>query len=450
MQSIRSYLTSLNLSSIREHIGDMRHLPLLSLLNIVIGILTVLVVVAFRMSIEWGHELLLGVDFKSISEMPAWARFCVPLGGAVLVALVGRFLKVDGRQVGVIHVMHQQQVADSRMPLRNSLMQFVGGSLALSSGSPGGWLGPAIHLGASAASLVHWRLSLPPDSVRTLLAASVASAITACIDTPIAGVLLASEVILLRFTFASFVPVMLAAGTSSVIMRILGFGPLIQFPEVTLAMNSLTEFALILPAGILIGLIAAGFNYSIEITSGIHIRSFTIRCLIVGLVVGLVALAWNEILGSGFEVFTFDLEYWQAWTFVALIGFILVKFLLVSLSVGFGMPVGIISPCLVTGAVFGVVMYKTVVLIMPAAETSDLAFYMLLGSCAMLAAVLNAPLTALITVFELSGSTHIIFSEMLLIAVACLTAAPLYGRKSVFEARLRVITDVSRTQSRGN
>ena len=243
---------------------------------------------------------------------------------------------------------------------------------------------------------------------------------------------------------------MLAAGTSGVIMRILGYGPLIQFPEVTLAMNSLTEFALILPAGILIGLIAAGFNYSIEITSGIHIRSFTIRCLIVGVVVGLVALAWDEILGSGFGVFTFDLEHWQAWTFVALIGFILVKFLLVSLSVGFGMPVGIISPCLVTGAVFGVVMYKTVVLFMPAAETSDLAFYMLLGSCAMLAAVLNAPLTALITVFELSGSPHIIFSEMLLIAVACLTAAPLYGRKSVFEARLRVITDVSSTQPRGN
>lgn len=434
----------------RDHIGDVRHLPLLSLLNVVIGILTVWLVIAFRASIEWGYQLILGVDFRSVPELPGWARFCVPLGGAALVAVIGRYLRVDGRQVGVVHVMHQQQIADSKMPLRNTLMQFLGGSAALSFGSPGGWLGPAIHLGASAASLIHWRLSLPPDSVRTLLAASIASAITACIDTPIAGVLLASEVILLRFTLASFVPVMLAAGTSSVIMKLLGYAPLIEFPEITLAMNSLTEFALILPAGILIGLIAAGFNYSIEITSGIHIRSFTIRCLIVGLVVGLVALAWDTILGSGFGVFTFDLGYWQTWTFFALIGFILLKFLLVSLSVGFGMPVGIISPCLVTGAVFGVIMYKTVVLFMPAAETSDLAFYMLLGSCAMFAAVLNAPLTALITVFELSGSTHIIFSEMLLIAVACLTAAPLYGRKSVFEARLRALSDVSISQTRSS
>ena len=425
----------------RNQFGNYRDLPLMSLLTILVGILTSLIVITFRFLIVNIRDFILGSQGFANANLSNWQLFVIPFVGVIGVAVVGHYLKVDGRQVGIVHVMHRRNFANSTMPYRNSLMQFIGGSIALSTGSPGGWLGPSIHLGASTAALVYGRFTLPPDAVLTLLAAGIAAAITACIDTPIAGILFAAEVVLLRFTLKSFVPVILAAGVSSVMIRLLGFGPLIEFPELHIAMVSLTEFALILPAGIAIGLIAACFNYSIEIASGIQMRNFSIRCLVVGIVIGLVAYIWPHLLGTGFELIRFDLSYWNSWTILGLLGFVLLKLTLVSLSVGFGMPVGIVSPCLVAGALFGVIMYKIAMFAMPMAETSDLAFYMLLGSCAMFAAVLNAPLTALVCVLELCGMPQIMFSAMLLIAVADLTAAPLYGRKSVFEARLRVINE---------
>ncbi|MCY4655202.1 MAG: chloride channel protein [Gammaproteobacteria bacterium] len=427
-----------------ESKSSVRHLPLLSLLAALVAVLATGLVIAFRLVIEWSHNIILGVTHTEINDLLDWQRFLIPLCGAGLVALTGYLLKVDGRMVGTSHVMYRSRQDNPKMPSRNALMQFIGGGIALSSGSPGGWLGPSMHIGATGSSMVYRHFDLPDDSIRTLLAAGVAAAITACIDTPIAGLVLACEVVLLQFRILSFVPVMLAAGISSVIMYVTKFPPLIAFPEFHSEIYAITDFLIILPAGIVLGLFSAGFNYSIEITSTVRIENFTIRCLIVGLVVGIAAWLWPSLMGSGFEVFNFGLAHWQSWTLLALTGYILLKLMLVSVSVGFGMPVGIMGPSLVTGAVFGVLMYKAVGLLMPGAELPSLAFYMLIGACAMFSTVLNAPLAALITVLELSGEPKLMFPAMLLIVVANLTSALTYGQNSVFASRLRIMREADR------
>ena len=447
MLNLERFFPSRQLRPVQEDDSQLEQLRLLSILSVLIGGLTALLIAAFRVAIEWGHHLLFAADLARMAQMADWQRFCIPLGGALLVGLVGFLTQVDGRFVGIVHVVHQRNQPDLKMPLRNTLMQFIGGSLALGSGSPGGWLGPAVHLGASASTLVDRRSVKSRDSAQTLLAAGVAAAITACMDTPIAGILLASEVILLRYKLTSFVPVMLAAGTSGLLTHVLGFEPLIQFEVIGMTSLSMTEYLLLIPAGILIGLIATGFDFAIEITAGIQLK-FILRCLIVGLLLGTAALLWPEVLTTGFELLTWPASAWQAWTLSALIGLLCLKLIFVSLSVGFGMPVGIIGPCLVMGVIFGVIMYFTLQLILPNSTIADITVYMVLGSGAMLAAILNAPLTALVAVLELTGNPHMIIPAMILIAVADLTSTPLYGRKSVFKARLDAISPAYRSSNK--
>jgi CIC family chloride channel protein len=98
------------------------------------------------------------------------------------------------------------------MPLRNAIIQFVTGVIALASGQSGGREGPAIHLGAAGSSLIGHYLKLPNNSIRVLVGCGAAAAISASFNTPIAGVIFSMEVIIMEYTIAGFIPANLAAG----------------------------------------------------------------------------------------------------------------------------------------------------------------------------------------------------------------------------------------------
>jgi len=103
------------------------------------------------------------------------------------------------------------------LPIRNAIVQFFGGILALISGQSGGREDPAIHLGAASSSLLGQAFSLPNNSIRTLVACGTAAAIAGSFNTPIAGVIFAMEVVMMEFTIGSFIPVIIAAVASTLL-----------------------------------------------------------------------------------------------------------------------------------------------------------------------------------------------------------------------------------------
>ena len=105
------------------------------------------------------------------------------------------------------------------LPLRNAVIQFFGGAIALISGQSGGREGPAIHLGATAASLLGQKFQLPNNSIRTMIACGTAAAIASSFNTPIAGVIFAMEVVMMEYTVASFLPIIVAAVTSTLVSQ---------------------------------------------------------------------------------------------------------------------------------------------------------------------------------------------------------------------------------------
>jgi len=112
----------------------------------------------------------------------------------------------------VVHVLERLARHQGHMPLRNAIIQFVTGVIALASGQSGGREGPAIHLGAAGSSLIGHYLKLPNNSIRVLVGCGAAAAISASFNTPIAGVIFSMEVIIMEYTIAGFIPANLAAG----------------------------------------------------------------------------------------------------------------------------------------------------------------------------------------------------------------------------------------------
>lgn len=417
-------------------------LPLLTAIAAAIGIVVGLLVAAFRALIDLGLTYIPSLNvLEHFDLLGKPHHFLLPVGGAVIAILLLAALGKGSRVVGVVHVMERFSSSDVRMPLRNTVYQFFGGSLALIFGISGGREGPAIHLGASASSLIAHRLRLPHNAVRVLVACGIAAGIAASFNVPIASVVFTVEVIMMEYTIATFLPLMLAAFTSTILVQQIYPYEAI-FPVSTYTLSNYWELPFVVAVGVAIGIVASVFKYATELVAETKIGKVWHRMLAAGIITGSVALVFPQVLGMGWETASLLLSgdtsavARSAWIILALV---IAKLLVTSACVGAGLPVGIIGPSIVIGVMLGVLGGDVGLLLVPTANVSDPAFYGLLGAVAMLSAVLNAPLAALLTVMELSANHHVVLPGLVAIVAATLTTYVLYGRKSIFIQRLHAL-----------
>ena len=104
---------------------------------------------------------------------------------------------------------------------------------------------------------------------------------------------------------------------------------------------------------------------------------------------------------------------------------------------GVGMPGGVIGPLLFMGACIGGAVGIIANHLMPG-SASAVGFYVLLGMGAMMGAVLNAPLAAMMAILELTYNPNVIFPSMLVVVVACLTTRWAFGCEGLFQTLLAV------------
>jgi len=406
----------------------------LALLGLLSGIGTGGVILLFRSAIEWPLEYFLpGADSEAFEQLGQMARMLLPLAGAVGLGLFLHFLSVSDRRVGVAHVMHRLNYHQGYIQLRGAVIQFLLGVGTVITGQSAGREGPAVHLGAAFSSLLGQWLRLPNNSIRTLVACGVAAAIAASFDTPIAGVIFAMEVVMMEYTIGVFTPVILAAVSAAVLTRaVYGAEPAFEVPLVTL--QSLLELPWILLVAALIGVAAALFIQLIEAAGRFDHRPILLRLLMAGLFMVPFALLVPEVMGIGYDTVEQTINGQLAlWV---LLGVGLAKLVATGVSVGLGMPSSIIGPTLVTGATLGGALGLVGAALMPE-QASTVGFYAMLGMGAMMGAVLQAPLAALMALLEFTHNPHIIMPGMLAITVASLVTSEVFGKKAVFQSMLK-------------
>lgn len=426
-------LFSSHLNNFRHSLAYFDALPQLTLLGLLVGVFTGGIIVAFRFMIEMPLSILMTEHPDNFESLNVSDRVLFIFAGLFALAILLKLAGKKHSEVSVAHVLERIHGHQGKMPLANWLVQFLGAIIALVSGQSVGKEGPAVHLGAGAASQLGQWLRLPNNSMHTLIGCGVAAAIAAAFDTPMAGVIFAMEVIVMEYTIVGFVPVILSS-VMGTMMSQAAFGKSGLIVIGTGGMNSLLE----LPYMVIVGLsIAACASAYIRLNIyALHFQhhSIYLRLLAAGIITVSVAVFVPQVMGVGYDTVN------AAINGNILIGTLLLigvsKLVVTALVIGLGVPGGVIGPLLVIGAcaggAMGLLLHSSALDV-----ATNPGFYVILGMTGMMAATLNAPLAALVAVLELSYNPNMIFPAMLVIVVACVATRQLFKLDSIFIEQLR-------------
>ncbi len=419
-------LPNASIRTFRRRLASIEAVPQFAILGIASGLVTGLVIIAFRLMIEWPLGLIIS-DPENFEELDTLTALLLPVAGSIVLILILSFLSPTDRQIGVPHVLERLARHQGHMPLKNIIVQFVAGVVALASGQSGGREGPAIHLGAAGSSLIGHYLKLPNNSIRVLVGCGAAAAISASFNTPIAGVIFSMEVVLLEYTIAGFIPVILAAVAATLLTQaVFGSDTAFDVPQVSMA--SFYDLPVLVFEGIAIGVIAAIFVRVLFLTYRYAPEALWLKLLIAGSVTGIAATLIPEVMGIGYDTVNVALD--GNLPYMLLLIACVLKIITSSVAIAMGMPIGLIGPTLFIGAMAGGLIAHVADLV--PVEFSEPAFYVTLGMGATMGAVLQAPLAALMAVLELTNNPNIILPAMLVIIIANMTASQVFGIKSVF------------------
>ncbi len=413
---------------------------ILLLLGAVAGALTGLTAIVFRLGIDEAQALFLGVRGEYITSailaLPWWRVVLGPLLGGVAVALILRLFMADHRSRSVTHVIEAVATKGGALPLKDGLVAALISVLTLGSGGSAGREGPIVHLAATLAANIGRVLKLNPKRNMTLLGCGVASAVAASFNAPIAGAFFALEVVVGSYALDAFAPVVLASVIGTVISR-LYFG---DFPAFILphhyGLVSFWEFPAFALLGIVCAIVAGLFMWSVLFAEKMADRLPLPGYLLpvpAGLAVGVLALAFPQILGVGYEATDAALK--EQLPLVSMLLLLVVKTMATAITLGGRFGGGVFSPSLYLGAMTGGAFGIIAAAAFPEYAASQ-GVYTIVGMGAVASAVLGAPISTILIVFEMTGDYKVTIAVMLSASLASLIVHSL-GARSFFHWQLR-------------
>ncbi len=393
------------------------------LLAMIIGVVVSLATVALIESIALVQRVGYGdgseARFASIAAaQPWWRLLLVPLLGGLIVGLLIQTL--PGRRYhGIADVMEACAFNSGRMGVRSGLTAALAAAVSLGSGAPLGREGPAVHIGASLSAWLAERLGLNRSQTLALLGCGAAAAVTTSFNAPIAGVIFALEVVVGYYTLRVFAPVVIAS-LSAVVVHSYVYGSQPLFELDTIGTHTAIELPLFAVLGVLAALTVLCFIQVLVVLrkwwelSGLPLW---IRPAVAGLLIGLVAIKFPMILSIGYEPTKAALN--EAMLFNELVLLLVLKIAGTALALSSGFAGGVFSPSVFMGAMLGGVFILGLPHL-PFIE-ADQALYSVAGMAAVSSAMLGAPISTILIVFEITRDYGVTLAVMTAAAFASTT-----------------------------
>jgi CIC family chloride channel protein len=289
-----------------------------------------------------------------------------------------------------------------------------------------------VHLAAVISSRISDWIKADGITARDLMGCAVAAAVSASFNAPIAGALFALEVVLRHFAVHAFAPIVIASVAGTVINR-LEFGGVTEY---SLGGSGALQFYIELPAflllGLLCGLVATIFMRATFWVDdlGSTAQRLTgaprwIRPVVAGLILGGLAIFFPHIIGVGYETtsaaLTGELLLHEA------IIFTILKVAAAAITIGGRMGGGIFSPSLMIGAMTGLAFGIVATSVFPD-QSGEGTLYALAGMGAVAAAVLGAPISTTLIVFELTGDWQTGLAVMVAVSMSTALSSRLVHR----------------------
>ncbi|MEX3852992.1 ClcB-like voltage-gated chloride channel protein [Paraburkholderia sp. BR10923] len=406
--------------------------------SVVVGIVGAFATVAFRKGIELlqlaitGHS---GSFVETARSLPWTVRIWVPAAGGLV---AGVFLLIAQRHADRHpHSDYMEAVAigDGAVPVRLSLWRSVSSLFTIASGGSIGREGPMVQLAALASSLIGRWVHFDPPRLRLLVACGAAAGITSAYSAPIAGAFFVTEIVLGSIAMESFGPVVVAAVVANITMReFAGYKPPYEMPEFPTVTGP--EVLLFVALGALCGAAAPQFLRLLDASKQAFRKlpvALPVRLGIGGFVVGIISVAEPEVWGNGYSVVNSILH--SPWTWTALVLVLVCKLAATAATAGSGAVGGVFTPTLFVGAAVGSLFGQGMHALWPHATSAAYA-YAMVGMGAFLAGATQAPLMAILMIFEMTLSYQVVLPLMVSCVVAYFIARAI-GKTSMYEITLR-------------
>jgi H+/Cl- antiporter ClcA len=319
-----------------------------------------------------------------------------PICGGLVVGLMARFGSEKIRGHGIPEAIESILTGGSKVQPRVALLKPIASAVTIGTGGPFGAEGPIIMTGGAFGSISAQLLHLSADERKTLLVAGAAAGMAATFDAPLASIMLAVELLLFEWRPRSFIPVAAAVAVATAVrIPLLGTGPIFPMPTGSLHLDA-ASYALCIVSGAVAGLLA------LLATSLVYLSEDTFARLpihwmwwpaIGGVIIGIGGLIVPQALGVGYDVIGSELN--GTATVNLMVGILIVKTLIWSLSLGSGTSGGVLAPMLMIGGALGGLQAE----IFPHVAAG---FWPLVGLAGVLGGVMRSPLTGVIFALELT------------------------------------------------
>lgn len=358
--------------------------------------------------------------------LPWWRIIAATTVGGLVVGLILHFYLPGKRPQGVADVIEAEMVKGGRIDHGSGFAAALVSVLTVSSGGSSGREGPVVHLAACLSAFVAEKLHLDRSLRQTLLGCGVAAGVAASFNAPIAGVFFALEVVMGSYALGAFAPVVIASVTGTIISRIY-FG---DFPAFTIPNHEIASF-LEFPAFAILGVLSAIAAISFIWSVGVARKAFLlkempiyIRTMIGGAMIGCIGLLFPQVMGVGYEATNEALN--ETLPFQMLIILAIVKTAATAITLGSGAGGGVFSPSLYIGAMLGGAYGIVATEVFPHLSSGHGA-YTLVGMGAVAGAVLGAPISTILMVFELTGDYELTIAVMIATVIASQITQNSYG-----------------------
>lgn len=412
------------ISSWRE--SAMGQMWLCMALGILVGAVTVLLHDIVFWVREWAFALPDDVHLSAAPSIESRYVLAVPIIGGLLLAGYNLIMK-RLRSNEIIDAIEANAVYGGRMSLRDSMRLTFATLVSNASGVSVGMEAAYTQMGSGIMSRIGQDLKLRRDDLRIFVAAGSAAAIAAAFNAPLAGAFYAFELILGTYTIAALPQVAIAALSSVMFLRIFTREEpifLLTMADIAIPLWHYLIF-------IAMGAMAAGVGIATmkAVTKCEHIfKNLSvapwIRPALGGLLVGMIALAFPQVLGSGQGAI--DIHLHSDASFILIVGLLAAKIIASAVSIGSGFRGGLFSASLFIGCLFGQVAGMIASILLPE-SSQEMQCLMLVGMGAVAASIVGAPITIVLLILEMTESFSVTTPVLAAVLVSSVMTRYFFG-----------------------
>ncbi len=416
----------------------------LLVLSVVTGLLCGLAAVLLKLAI---HTIQGGL--ANWHSGARWAYFLLPGVGMLLSGLIVRFVVKDNIGHGVTKVLQAVSKNESKIRRHNVWSSLVTSALTIGFGGSVGAEAPIVYTGAAIGSNLGRYCGLSYRSMTMLLGCGAAGAVAGIFNAPLAGVLFTLEILLFNISMTGMLPLLLSS-ISATLVSYLCLGKVTPFAA-TLVDFSLRNVPFYMILGVFCGFCALYFirtTLSMEDRLG-RIRNPWIKWALSAFSLGILIFLFPPLYGEGYDFLapllngaaadfggTTPMSFMLGWKWALPVFFLLVLLLKVFsmtfTNAGGGVG-GTFGPTLFMGALAGFVVAETLNLLWPGLV--PVPNFVLVGMAGLMAGVMQAPLTAIFLIAEISGGYQLLVPLILTSAVA-FGVTRLFEKYSIYTKRI--------------